>query len=88
MPSSVTSNIPPDSRISNGRIRVLRRQRSSWFRLCITNFDKCNHSRSVPAPPGLSSLLFETLLTGTMDEPTTGYGLLAEDITVASDSCR
>ena len=37
----------------------------------------------VPAPPGLSSLLFETLLTGTMDEPTTGYGLLAEDITVA-----
>jgi microcin C transport system substrate-binding protein len=29
--------------------------------------------------------VFETLLTGTMDEPTTGYGLLAEDVEVASD---
>ena len=34
---------------------------------------------------GLSSLLFESLLTGTMDEPTTVYGLLAEDIAVAPD---
>ena len=37
------------------------------------------------APPGLSSLLFETLLTGTFDEPTTSYGLLAEDVQVAPD---
>jgi microcin C transport system substrate-binding protein len=54
--------------------------------LRITNFDKYNpFTLKGTAPPGLSSLLFETLLTGTMDEPTTGYGLLAEDITVASD---
>ncbi|TMH60402.1 MAG: ABC transporter substrate-binding protein, partial [Betaproteobacteria bacterium] len=36
------------------------------------------------APPG-SGLVFETLLTGTLDEPTTAYGLLAEDIQVAAD---
>ncbi len=54
--------------------------------LRITNFDKYNpFTLKGTAPPGLSSLLFETLLTGTMDEPTTAYGLLAEDITVAAD---
>lgn len=54
--------------------------------LRITNFDKYNpFTLKGTAPPGLSSLLFETLLTGTMDEPTTGYGLLAEDIEVSSD---
>ena len=51
-----------------------------------TNFDKYNpFTLKGTAPPGLSSLLFESLVTGTMDEPTTVYGLLAEDIAVAPD---
>jgi microcin C transport system substrate-binding protein len=54
--------------------------------LRITNFDKYNpFTLKGTAPPGLSSLVFETLLTGTMDEPTTAYGLLAEDVKVAAD---
>ena len=54
--------------------------------LRITNFDKYNpFTLKGTAPPGLSSLLFETLLTGTFDEPTTSYGLLAEDVQVAPD---
>ena len=52
----------------------------------LTNFDKFNpFTLKGSAPPGLGGLVFETLLTGTMDEPTTAYGLLAEDIEVASD---
>jgi len=51
----------------------------------ITNFDKYNpYTLKGSSPPGVE-LLFETLLTGTMDEPTTAYGLLAEDIEVAQD---
>jgi len=51
-----------------------------------SNFDKYNpFTLKGNAPPGLSGLLFDTLLTGTMDEPTTAYGLLAKDIQVASD---
>ena len=51
-----------------------------------TNFDKYNpFTLKGTAPPALSGLLFESLLTGTMDEPTTAYGLLAEDIQVAPD---
>ena len=54
--------------------------------LRITNFDKFNpFTLKGTAPPGLAALVFETLLTGTLDEPTTAYGLLAEDIEVASD---
>jgi len=54
--------------------------------LRITNFDKFNpFTLRGTAPPGLSSLVFETLLTGTLDEPTTAYGLLAEDVAVAPD---
>ena len=54
--------------------------------LRITNFDKYNpFTLKGIAPPGLSTLMFETLLTGTLDEPTTAYGLLAEDIDVAPD---
>src|SRR5678816_1579565 len=50
-----------------------------------TNFDKYNpYTLKGTAPPGLSSLVFESLLTGTMDEPTTVYGLLAEDIAAVS----
>ena len=54
--------------------------------LRITNFDKYNpFTLKGTAPPGLASLVFESLLTGTFDEPTTSYGLLAEDIQVAPD---
>lgn len=52
----------------------------------ISNFDKYNpFTLKGIAPPGLSSLVFESLLTGTLDEPTTAYGLLAEDVSVAVD---
>jgi microcin C transport system substrate-binding protein len=54
--------------------------------LRITNFDKFNpFTLKGTAPPGLGALVFESLLTGTMDEPTTEYGLLAEDVEVAKD---
>ena len=54
--------------------------------LRISNFDKYNpFTLKGTSPPGLSELLFESLLTGTLDEPTTGYGLLAEDVAVAPD---
>ncbi|HEX7218981.1 MAG TPA: extracellular solute-binding protein [Burkholderiales bacterium] len=54
--------------------------------LRITNFDKFNpFTLKGTAPPGLGALVFESLLTGTMDEPTTQYGLLAEDVEVAND---
>lgn len=52
----------------------------------LSNFDKYNpFTLKGSAPPALSSLVFESLLTGTLDEPTTAYGLLAKDVTVASD---
>jgi microcin C transport system substrate-binding protein len=52
----------------------------------LSNFDKYNpFTLKGSAPPGLNGLVFESLLTGTMDEPTTAYGLLAEDVTVARD---
>jgi microcin C transport system substrate-binding protein len=54
--------------------------------LRITNFDKFNpFTLKGTSAPGLGGLVFETLVTGTMDEPTTAYGLLAEDIEVAPD---
>lgn len=54
--------------------------------LRITNFDKYNpYTLKGTSAPGLSALMFESLLTGTLDEPTTAYGLLAEDIEVARD---
>ena len=52
----------------------------------LSNFDKYNpFTLKGSAPPGLIGLVFETLLTGTLDEPTTAYGLLADDVTVAPD---
>lgn len=52
----------------------------------LSNFDKYNpFTLKGSAPPGLNGLVFETLLTGTFDEPTTAYGLLAEDVTLAPD---
>ncbi len=54
--------------------------------LRITNFDKYNpYTLKGTAPPG-TGLLFESLLTGSMDEPTTAYGLLAEDVEVPADA--
>jgi len=54
--------------------------------LRITNIDKLNpFILKGTAPPAIAGLVFETLLTGTLDEPTTAYGLLAEDIAVSPD---
>ena len=52
----------------------------------LSNFDKYNpYTLKGSAAPGLTELVFESLLTGTYDEPTTAYGLLAEDVSVAAD---
>lgn len=51
-----------------------------------TNFDKFNpFTLKGTAPYGIGALLFESLLTGNSEEPTTAYGLLAEDVEVAGD---
>ncbi len=51
-----------------------------------TNFDKFNpFTLKGTEPYGLTALLFDSLLTGNFDEPTTAYGLLAEDVEVAPD---
>lgn len=51
-----------------------------------SNFDKYNpFTLKGSAPPAMLSMLFDTLLVGNMDEPTTAYGLLASDIQVAAD---
>ena len=51
-----------------------------------TNFDKFNpFTLKGTGPSGLGQLMFESLMTGNSEEPTTAYGLLAEDIEVAPD---
>jgi microcin C transport system substrate-binding protein len=51
-----------------------------------TNFDKFNpFTLKGTAPYGMSLLVFESLLVGNSEEPTTAYGLLAEDVSVAAD---
>ncbi len=51
-----------------------------------TNFDKFNPFTLRGTPPyNIGGLLLETLLTGNSEEPTTAYGLLAEDVEVAAD---
>jgi microcin C transport system substrate-binding protein len=51
-----------------------------------TNFDKFNpFTLKGTAPPSEGDLLFDTLLVGNFDEPTTAYGLLAEDVEVPAD---
>ncbi len=51
-----------------------------------SNFDKYNpFTLKGSAPPGMLGMVFDTLLVGNMDEPTTAYGLLASDIQVAPD---
>lgn len=52
----------------------------------ISTFDKYNpFTLKGTAPSFLGDLLFEGLLTGSMDEVGVGYGLLAEDVEVAPD---
>ncbi len=52
----------------------------------ITNFDKYNpFTLKGTSPPGLTTLMFESLLTGTFDETATAYGMLAQDVEVAGD---
>jgi microcin C transport system substrate-binding protein len=51
-----------------------------------TNFDKFNpFTLRGTAPYGIGTLMVESLLVGNSEEPTTAYGLLAEDVDVASD---
>ncbi len=51
-----------------------------------TNFDKFNpFTLRGTAPYGIGTLMVESLLTGNSEEPTTAYGLLAEDVEVATD---
>jgi len=51
-----------------------------------TNFDKFNpFTLKGTAPYGIGTLMFESLLTSNSEEPTTAYGLLAEDVDVAPD---
>jgi microcin C transport system substrate-binding protein len=51
-----------------------------------SSFDKYNpFTLKGTAPPGLDGLVFETLLTGNFEEPTTAYGLLAEEVSVSAD---
>jgi microcin C transport system substrate-binding protein len=54
--------------------------------LRVSTFDKYNpFTIKGNAPAYLGDLLFDSLLTGSMDETGSGYGLLAEDIEVAAD---
>ncbi len=51
-----------------------------------SNFDKYNpFTLKGSAPPSMLALVFDTLMVGNMDEPTTAYGLLASEIQVAPD---
>lgn len=51
-----------------------------------STFDKYNpFTMKGSTPAYLSDLIFESLLTGSMDETASGYGLLAEDVRVAED---
>jgi microcin C transport system substrate-binding protein len=62
-----------------GELRLVAGSRASTF-------DKYNpFTLKGLAPSFLGDLLFEGLLTGAMDEVGVGYGLLAEDVTVAPD---
>lgn len=51
-----------------------------------STFDKYNPFTIKGSPPAyLATLMFDTLLAGSMDETASGYGLLAEDVAVAPD---
>ncbi len=54
--------------------------------LRLSTFDKYNpFTMKGSAPAYLSALMFESLLIGSLDETASGYGLLAEDVSVAPD---
>ena len=54
--------------------------------LRVSTFDKYNpFTIKGSAPAYLSDMMFESLLIGSLDETASGYGLLAEDVTVAAD---
>ena len=54
--------------------------------LRMSTFDKYNpFTIKGSAPAYLSSLMFDTLLAGSLDETAAGYGLLAEDVAVSPD---
>jgi len=54
--------------------------------LRVSTFDKYNpFTLRGSAPAYLSDLMFDSLLTGALDETGAGYGLLAEDVDAASD---
>lgn len=60
-----------------GELRLVSNQRASTF-------DKYNpFTIKGSAPAYLSNLMFDSLLVGALDETASGYGLLAQDITVA-----
>ncbi|MCK9514613.1 MAG: extracellular solute-binding protein [Ottowia sp.] len=62
-----------------GEIRLVGNSRASAF-------DKFNpFTMKGSAPTYLTDLMFDTLLTGSLDELGSGYGLLAEDVQVAAD---
>jgi microcin C transport system substrate-binding protein len=62
-----------------GELRLVSNQRASTF-------DKYNpFTLRGSAPAYLSNLMFDTLLTGSLDETGAGYGLLAEDVSAAPD---
>ena len=51
-----------------------------------STFDKYNPFTMKGSPPAyLGNLLFDSLLTGSMDETASAYGLIAEDVEVAED---
>jgi microcin C transport system substrate-binding protein len=54
--------------------------------LRVSTFDKYNpFTIKGSAPAYLSALMFDSLLVGALDETAAGYGLLAEDVSVAAD---
>jgi microcin C transport system substrate-binding protein len=62
-----------------GELRLVSNTRTSTF-------DKYNpFTIKGSAPAYLSEMIFESLLIGSLDETASGYGLLAEDVTVAPD---
>jgi microcin C transport system substrate-binding protein len=63
----------------DGEIRLVSNLRTSTF-------DKYNpFTIKGNAPAYLSGLMFDSLLSGALDETAAGYGLLAEDVAVAAD---
>jgi microcin C transport system substrate-binding protein len=62
-----------------GELRLVSNQR-------VSTFDKYNpFTVKGSAPAYLSNLMFDSLLTGSMDETASGYGLLAQDVQIAPD---